>query len=170
MIKIGIAQLTVGIENRFEHIENMAAQYLSNDEPEFYVSVSDSDIEEERIFSQTNNGSGYYESIVAYRKIAERLPEYDAFLFHGSVIAMNGKAYIITASSGVGKTTHTRLWLSEFAGEASILNGDKPIVRIIDGKAYACGTPWKGKEGYGKNEILPVEGIAFLTRAEHNKA
>ncbi|MBE6644878.1 MAG: hypothetical protein E7612_05805 [Ruminococcaceae bacterium] len=170
MIKIGIAQLTVGIENRFDHIEDMSVEYLSDGDPAFCVSVSDSDIEEERISSQTNYGSGYYESIVAYRKIAERLPEFDAFLFHGSVIAMRGKAYIITASSGVGKTTHTRLWLSEFGEEAHILNGDKPIVRIIDGKTYACGTPWKGKEGYGINEILPVEGIAFLTRAEHNKA
>ena len=78
--------------------------------------------------------------------------------------------YILVGESGVGKTTHTRLWLSEFAGEASILNGDKPLVRIIDGKAYACGTPWKGKEGYGRNEILPVAGIAFLSRGEKNFA
>ena len=32
--------------------------------------------------------------------------------------------YSISGNSGVGKTTHTRLWLSEFPGEASILNGD----------------------------------------------
>ena len=83
---------------------------------------------------------------------------------------MNNKAYIITASSGVGKTTHTRLWLSEFAGEASILNGDKPLVRMIDGKAYACGTPWKGKEGFGVNERARLRGIAFLERAAENSA
>ena len=170
MIKIGIAKLTVGIENRFKHIEEITREYLSDGEPVFYVSADDREIEEEKKFSGTEYERGYYESIVAYRNIAERLPEFDAFLFHGCVIAMNGKAYIITANSGVGKTTHTKLWLSEFAGKVSILNGDKPIVRIIDGTAYACGTPWKGKEGYGKNEILPVAGIAFLSRAEQNKA
>lgn len=170
MIKIKIANLAIGIENRFSHIEMMAKDYLSEDEPVFTVSVTDSEIEEERSISATDCQDGYYESIVAYRKIAEKLPEYDAFVFHGSVIEMNGNAYIITAHSGVGKTTHTRLWLSEFPGEASILNGDKPIVRIIDGKAYACGTPWQGKEDYGKNEILPIKGIAFLTRASDNRA
>ncbi len=170
MFKIKIANLTVGIENRFQHVEIQSKDYLSDEEPVFTVSVSDAEIEEERISSETEFKDGYYESIIAYRKIAEKMPEYDAFLFHGCVISMNNKAYIITARSGVGKTTHTRLWLSEFAGEASILNGDKPLLRIIDGKPYACGTPWKGKEGYGKNEILPVSGIAFLSRSEENRA
>ena len=170
MVKIRIANLTIGIENRFEHIKHLTKDYLSDDEPVFCVSVSDEEIEEEKRISETDAESGYYESIVAYRKIAERIPEYDAFVFHGSVIAMKDKAYIITANSGVGKTTHTRLWLSEFGGEATILNGDKPIVRIIDGKAYACGTPWKGKEAYGENQILHVAGIAFLSRADKNCA
>ena len=170
MVKISIANLTVGIENRFEHIRHQAKDYLSDDEALFCVSVSDEDIAEERRINYVDADDGYYESLVAYRKIAEKIPEYDAFLFHGSVIALNGKAYIITANSGVGKTTHTRLWLSEFEGEATILNGDKPIVRIIDGVAYACGTPWKGKEAYGENQILPVAGIAFLSRAEENLA
>lgn len=170
MVKINIANLTIGIENRFEHIKHQAIDYLSDGEPLFSVSVSDEEIEEERRAYGVEAEDGYFESLIAYRKIAERLPEFDAFLFHGSVIALNGKAYIITASSGVGKTTHTRLWLSEFEGEATILNGDKPIVRMIDGVPYACGTPWRGKEAYGKNQILPVSGIAFLSRAEKNFA
>ena len=116
MIKIKIANLTVGIENRFQHIEMQSRDYLSNEEPVFTVSVSDGDIAEEKLLSETDCNDGYYESIISYRKIAEKMPEYDAFLFHGCVIAMNNKAYIITANSGVGKTTHTRLWLSEFAG------------------------------------------------------
>ena len=170
MIKIKIANLAIGIENRFHHIERLAQDYFTDEEPIFTVSVTDSEIEDERKISETDCQDGYYESIVAYRKIAEKLPEYDAFVFHGSVIAMNGEAYIITAHSGVGKTTHTRLWLSEFSDEASILNGDKPILRIMDGKVYACGTPWQGKEGYGKNEILPTRGIAFLYRGDKNRA
>ena len=170
MIKIKIANLTIGIENRFQHIERVARDYLTDEEAIFTVSVTDKEIEDERKTSETDAHDGYYEGIVAYRKIAEKLPEYDAFVFHGSVIALNGEAYIITAHSGVGKTTHTRLWLSEFPNEASILNGDKPIIRIMDGKAYACGTPWQGKESYGKNEILPLKGIAFLSRSDKNYA
>ena len=170
MIIISIANLPIGIDNRFDHIQYIAKDYISDEAPLFTVSVSDGDIEKEREISGTDYPKGYYESVIAYRKIAERLPEFDAFLFHGCVIELNKKAYIITANSGVGKTTHTKLWLSEFPSEATILNGDKPTVRIIDGTAYACGTPWQGKEDYGKNEIVPISGIAFLTRAEKNRA
>ena len=79
-------------------------------------------------------------------------------------------AYAITAHSGVGKTTHTRIWLNEYGDKVKILNGDKPILRIIDGRIYACSTPWMGKEGYGYNAIRPLGGIAFLSRGIQNKS
>ena len=170
MITIKIAGLAIGIDNRFSDVERMTQEYTTADKPLFSVTVSDEDIKKEREESQTDFNDGYYEFTVAYRKIAERLSEYDAFLFHGSVIDLAGNAYVITAPSGTGKTTHTRLWLEEFSGEASILNGDKPIIRIIDGIPYACGTPWQGKERYGKNEIRPLRGFAFLTRGAENRA
>lgn len=170
MITVKIANLPIGIDNRYEHVAIQAREYLTDQEPLFSVSVSEEDIDEERRSSGTDHPRGYYESIIAYRKIANKLPDYDAFLFHGCVMELNGKAYIITANSGVGKTTHTRLWLSEFGDEVSIINGDKPTVRIIDGVAYASGTPWKGKEGYGKNTMKPIAGIAFLSRSEVNRA
>ena len=170
MITVKIADLPIGIDNKYEHIAIQAREYFTDLDPLFTVSVSEDDIDEEKKISGTDHPRGYYESIIAYRKIANKLPEYDAFLFHGCVMELNGKAYIITANSGVGKTTHTRLWLSEFGKEVSIINGDKPTVRIIDGVAYASGTPWKGKEGYGRNTMKPIAGIAFLSRSEINRA
>jgi hypothetical protein len=170
MIVIKIAELLLGIENRYQHIELQAKDYIADGEPLFTVSVTEEEIDAERANTATDRPRGYYESIVAYRKIATELPKYGAFLFHGSVLEYNGGAYIITANSGVGKTTHTRLWMSEFAGEVDIINGDKPIVRLIDGIPYACGTPWQGKENFGKNAIRPLRGIAFLSRGAENRA
>ena len=170
MTVIKIADLSIGIENRYEHILLQARDYITDSEPVFTVSVSEEEIDAERVRSATDRPRGYYESIVAYRKIAARLPEHDAFLFHGSVIEYRGLAYIITANSGVGKTTHTRLWMREFAGEVDIINGDKPIVRLIDGTPYAFGTPWQGKENYGKNACARLGGIAFLERGAVNLA
>lgn len=170
MITIKIAELAIGIDNKYSRIEYLAKDYLTDEEPEFTVCVTEDEIDEERVSSETSYDPSYYESIIAYRKIAERIPDYDAFLFHGSVIEYDGKAYVITAHSGVGKTTHTRLWMSEFGESVKILNGDKPTIRIIDGIAYACGTPWQGKENYGRNVIKQLAGFAFLTRAEENKA
>ena len=170
MIVIKIADLPIGIDNRYTHIEIQAKDYIVNCDPLFTVSVSEDEIDAERINTATDRPRGYYESIVAYRKIAARLPEFDAFLFHGSVIEYKELAYIITANSGVGKTTHTRLWLKEFCGEVDIVNGDKPIIRFIDGIPFACGTPWQGKENYGKNTMRKLAGIAFLSRGEKNIA
>jgi hypothetical protein len=169
MITINIAGIPVGIDNRFSHIANMAKDYLTDETPFFTVSVTDAEIEEEKSFSETSYSDAYYEGIVAYRHIAERLPDYDAFVFHGAVVEVGEFAYLVTAHSGVGKTTHLSLWLSEFS-DAEILNGDKPIIRFIDGIAYACGTPWQGKENYGKNSTRKLQAIAFLQRGAVNEA
>ena len=37
-------------------------------------------------------------------------------------------------------------------------------MKIKDGKVFACGTPWQGKEQYGCNKILPLEAICVLER------
>ena len=181
MICIEIAGLKIGIDNKYPNIEKISAEYLTEDAPLFTVSVSEREIEEERKNSEKELtdelkargavfSDGYLESVALYRKIAERLPFYDAVVFHGSAVSLDGRAYIFTAKSGVGKTTHTRLWQSRFGDRFGIINGDKPILRFIDGVPYICGTPWRGKENYGKNEIKPLLAIAFLERAKENRA
>ena len=168
-MKIKIAGLGILLENRYEYVERLAKDYVCDfDTPDIVVSATDAEIKKEREGSLYNFDDGYLESIVLYRNIAERLPMHDAIVFHGAVIAYDGSAYAVTARSGVGKTTHLRLWQKEFGDSVHILNGDKPILRIIDGRVYACGTPWRGTEGYGINEMLPLCGIGFLERAAEN--
>lgn len=168
MLKIGIAGLVIGIDNRYEHIERLVAGYVAGGEPDFTVSATEAEIEEEMVSSNLGNPRAYYESIVVYRKIAEHLSDYDAFVFHGAVLSEGNNAYAFTARSGVGKTTHIRLWCSAFGEKISILNGDKPIIRIINGTVYACGTPWRGKENFGECDMKPLRTVTFLERGEEN--
>ncbi len=170
MITLKLAGLAIGVDVRYGYLPRLAHDYLTDEEPVFTVKVTDEDIEAERKASEDNFPDGYLEAIAAYRKIAERLPEYDAFVLHGAVVGYSGDAYLFTAKSGTGKTTHTRLWMSEIGGDVHYLNGDKPIIRFLDGVPVACGTPFRGKEGYGVNESLPLRAIAFLRRAEKNTA
>ena len=170
MITLKLAGLCVGIDNRFDYIEKFAEDYLTDAIPDFTVSVSDDELAKEATMTEVSFSDGYLESIVAYRKIAERLPEYDAVVFHGAILATGGRAYAFTARSGVGKTTHTRLWISTLGADVHYLNGDKPIIRMIDGVPYAFGTPWRGKEGYGVNESAPLSAIALLERGVTNSA
>ena len=52
-----------------------------------------------------NYSSAELENTAVYRKIAMKLPEYDAFVFHASAVAVGERAYLFTAKSGTGKTT-----------------------------------------------------------------
>ena len=170
MAVIKIAGIPIGLECRFEYTEKYVKDYITDEAPLFTVSASDAEIEREYEISGVKIPPEYAENVVMYRKIAERLADFDAIVFHGAVLECDGTAYAVTAHSGVGKTTHTRIWLSEFGDSVRILNGDKPILRMIDGKPYACSTPWMGKEGYGYNAIRPLGGIAFLARGLVNKS
>lgn len=94
-----------------------------------------------------------------------RLLEHNGFMLHSSAVYYGGKAYLFSADSGTGKSTHTALWLKYLGDKAKILNDDKPAVRIIDGKCYACGTPWSGKNDNSTNAIVEIGGIVFLERS-----
>ena len=50
-----------------------------------------------------------------------------------------------------------------------ILNGDKPFIRNIGGKAYAFGGPFKGKEGFGQSGKYEIGGIYLLRRGNQNR-
>ncbi len=96
------------------------------------------------------------------------LTHFDGMLFHGVALGYQGKGYLIVAPSGTGKTTHAKLWERYIPG-AWILNGDKPFVRCTEERITLWGSPWQGKENYGKNAALPLAGIFLLGRAEENR-
>lgn len=175
---ISLAGIPIGVSPCHPTIVDSFKDYLGDETPLFSVSVSSSDIEYERLQSGKRceeDGFPTYsfsersmEALAVLRKIANRIIDYNILLFHSSVIAVDGKAYIFTAPSHTGKTTHTCLWLEQLP-QAYVLNGDKPFLKIeTDGRVLACGTPWQGKEHYGVNETLPLEAICLLERDETN--
>ena len=170
MVTIKIAGIPIGIDARFEYTEKYVSEFICDEAPLFTVSATDAEMDKECELSGVRLPYQYVENVVMYRKIAERLCDFSAVVFHGAILEYEGRGYAVTAHSGVGKTTHTRIWLSEFGDKVKILNGDKPIFRIIDGVTYVCSTPWKGKEGYGYNAMLPLGGIAFLARGKENRS
>ena len=97
------------------------------------------------------------------------LLDYDGFMLHSSAVVVDGKAFLFTANSGTGKSTHTKLWLERFGDRAYILNDDKPALRLEDGVWYAYGTPWSGKHDISRNKRVTVAGIACLERGESNE-
>ena len=99
----------------------------------------------------------------------KKLLRYDGFMLHSSAVVADGKAYLFTADSGTGKSTHTSLWKKLFGNRAYILNDDKPALRLEDGIWYVYGTPWSGKHDLSMNERVPLSGIAIIERGEENR-
>jgi len=98
------------------------------------------------------------------------LPKYDAFMVHASAVIMDGRAYLFSALSGTGKSTHTALYRRVFGDErARILNDDKPALKLENGEFYAYGTPWSGKTDMNLNLRVPLGGICLLRRGEKNE-
>ncbi len=97
-----------------------------------------------------------------------QLLKFEGLMLHASCVVMENRAYLFTADSGTGKSTHTGLWLQAFGEKAFILNDDKPALRLEDGIWYAYGTPWSGKYDISRNIRVPVEGIAVVERAAEN--
>ncbi len=94
---------------------------------------------------------------------------FNGFVLHSSAVEFDGKAYLFSGPCGMGKSTHTRLWQSVFGEKVCVFNDDKPALRRIDGKWYAYGTPWCGKDGINQNKKVPLAGICFLKRGDENK-
>lgn len=98
---------------------------------------------------------------------ARRILNFDGYYIHSSAVILDGKAYLFTAPSGTGKSTHTEKWMRLFG--ARYLNDDKPVLRFVNGTWMAYGTPWSGKHDLSSNEGVPLGGIACLQRGQKNE-
>ena len=108
------------------------------------------------------------EALALYRKIAKAFIDFNIILFHGSCIGVDGEAFLFTAKSGTGKSTHTRLWRQKFGERAVMVNDDKPLIEIKDDSVTVYGTPWNGKHRLGNNISMPLSAICILERATEN--
>ena len=169
MIGIRIADINVALQNRYGYTEALCREYAHPfSAPDLVVSVTDEDIAEEIKNADIPINAEYAESVCLHREIAERLWAYDAFLLHSALIECDGVGYAFAARSGVGKSTHIRLWKKNFGDRVRIVNGDKPIVRLSELGVFAYGTPWNGKERYGENRCCPLRALCFIERGAQN--
>lgn len=176
---IGIAGKVAAVHALFESSREYCKAYLTDRMPDFYLQITQEDIALERNkAARTDLAEGravrdasdaQLEITAIQRKLAQKLIDYNIVLFHGSVIAVDGAAYLFTAKSGTGKSTHTRLWRQMLGNKAVMVNDDKPFLRVTQDAVMACGSPWNGKHRLGTNIEVPLKAICILERGEENR-
>ena len=139
--------------------------YLTNEQGGADITIRADLYKAEKYGTAGENMVAYMESCVQF---CRSLIHFDGFYLHSSAVELDGKAYLFSGPSGMGKSTHTRLWQSLHGDAAQVFNDDKPALRYLDGRWFAYGTPWCGKERMGVNAAVPLRGICLLSRGAHD--
>ncbi len=166
MTKLKVAELNVLVDYKYPTLTKQAKPYIAEfEKPNISVAITEESFKEllaenphlseddiEYIFT----GAGFYEALL----------EFNGFMLHSSGVCVDGYAYLFSADSGTGKSTHTGLWQQYFGEDkALIINDDKPAIRLVEDTLYAYGTPWSGKTDKNLNMRVPVGAIVFIERS-----
>lgn len=169
-MKIRIAELNIDIASHGKYIEKLSEKYLADfDTADINIDVSSDDIKAELNATEYQFSADYCEATAVYRKIGYTMPSFDAFILHAATFKYKDRGIALVATSGTGKSSHMQNWMKLFGDEIKIINGDKPIVRIKEGKPFAYGTPWCGKENLSENTSVELTDICFIVRGKENK-
>lgn len=102
-----------------------------------------------------------------YLAFERMIVPFNRFLIHASAVIYEGKAYVFTAKSGGGKSTHAGIWEKCFG--AKILNGDKVLIELRENGAVAHGSPVAGSSGIYSNDSAPIAAVFLLKKSLSNQ-
>ena len=166
-MKIKVADLVVETEFYYDFMKSRLSQYYCDENEKSDMSFGfPEEFYMDRHKENPQMTLGECESLWSGSRFYEQLTRFNGIMLHASCVEYEGKAYLFSANSGTGKSTHTHLWLKYLPG-SRIINDDKPAIRCIDGVYYAYGTPWSGKNDESVNVGVPIAGITFLSRGEN---
>ena len=94
---------------------------------------------------------------------------YQAVTIHASAVAVQDEGCAFVGPSGIGKSTHSRLWLQHVPG-SRLLNDDQPVLRVhSDGIVRLYGSPWSGKTSCYCNEGVVLKALFFMEQSSENQ-
>lgn len=170
MERFSIAGLSVEMEPKYDMLFSRSRRYLSDFNGEADITIPFSEklmAQAKKLFPDVDEPTDeyLYTAAVFYTKLLH----FGGFMLHSSAIEYGGHAYLFTADSGTGKSTHTGLWQKYVPG-VTVINDDKPAVRLGENGVFsAAGTPWSGKFDISGNVSFPVGGVALIIRGTENR-
>ncbi len=87
-------------------------------------------------------------------------------ILHSAVVVKDGVGWVFSARSGGGKST-----ISELCHQAGwrILNDDRVMVFKRGEEWRVAGTPWHGSGRFSEAEEVPLGGVLFIKKSDHDQ-
>ena len=169
-LKYKIADIIVEYTAKYDELRQLSEPFVYDGDRPADIKLSVSDEYLNSLLSKSVEGTtiGAIEDFAVSGKFNRAAIKFGTMLVHSSALIYDGGAYLFSADSGVGKSTHTKLWLKAFGDKVHIMNDDKPVVKLYDDRAVAFGTPFDGGSGIALNEAYPLRAIIFVERGEQN--
>lgn len=115
-------------------------------------------------------GMDYAEYKALISMTSEFLLPDNCCVFHAVAFLWRGRAWLLTAPSGTGKSTQFMNWRRQHPGEIMMICGDMPILeRRADGSVWVHPTSWTGKENVGSFTAAPLGGVVLLEQGKENR-
>lgn len=100
---------------------------------------------------------------VLLKLVITELHKSNFLCLHSAAIKIHKEAYLFSALSGTGKSTFAEIFTKKYP-DSSIINDDKPFIKVEDDKATAYHNPWNGKHERGTRETASIKAIFILLR------
>lgn len=88
-------------------------------------------------------------------------------VLHSASVLYQGRAWLFSAPSGTGKSTHTNLWKDHL--RVPVLNGDLNLLTLEKGQPVIHGIPWCGTSDICDQGTYPLGGIILLKQAGEDR-
>lgn len=98
--------------------------------------------------------------------LEKTLLPFHGLMLHCALIEHEGRGIAFSAPSQTGKSTQANLW--EKHRGATILNGDRAILRWVGGAVYAYGSPFAGSSDLFIPKRVPLRAVIMLKQAKQN--
>ena len=139
-------------------------------EQDWDIRVPAERMETGRNFLPPDSSDAYVEYRCLIEMTARSLLRFGCSIFHAVSFAWRDRAWLLTAPSGVGKTTQFLNWQRLFPGEITMISGDMPVLEAReDGCVWVHPSAWNGKESLSSRLSAPLGGLVLLQQGQENR-
>ena len=160
-----IANLKVEMNPKYERLMRQSVSYESSGAPAIRIAPDPND-ESRVVMKRPSEEEREY--ICCSAAFCRKIVRHERFFLHASAVVYEGEAYLFSAPSGTGKSTHTAFWRELFP-QSYILNDDKPVIWPEEERITVWGSPFAGKTNLQVNKGVPLKGICFLKQGNENQ-